>query len=436
MKFYNREKEIALLQKIENKSRNTAQMTFMLGRRRIGKTSLLVKATQDYTTLYFFVSKKSEPLLCKEFIDEIRNKLGVEIFGELKSFKDVFGYLMDLSTKQHFTLIVDEFQEFSSINSSIYSEMQNIWDSKKNQSSINLLLCGSVYSLMSKIFENSKEPLFGRATSRIHLKAFNINTLKEILSDFHPEYTKEDLLAFYLVTGGVAKYVEMLVEEACFTRHDIISSVFSENSLFIDEGKNVLIDEFGKDYGNYFSILSLIASSKTSRVEIESVLEINIGGFLNRLENDYGLIEKVKPIFSKPNSRSIKYQIKDNFLNFWFRFIYKHRSAVEIGNIEYIKNIVERDYNVYSGRILEKYFSEKMMQEGIYSNIGTYWEKGNKNEIDIVAVNDYEKRLVIAEVKRNKAKIKMNILQEKASSLIKNFNKYSIEYIPLSLDEM
>ena len=436
MKFYNREKEIASLYKIEKKSRSTAQMTFMIGRRRIGKTSLLIKATEDYKTLYFFVSKKSEALLCEEFTDEIKNKLGVDVYGELKSFKDVFGYLMDLSTKQHFTLIIDEFQEFNSINSSIYSEMQNIWDSKKNESSINLLLCGSVYSLMSKIFDNSKEPLFGRATGRIHLKAFNINTLKEILSDYYPQYSKEDLLAFYLVTGGVAKYVEMLVEEGSFTRDDIINDVFSDNSLFIDEGKNVLIDEFGKDYGNYFSILSLIASSKTSRSEMESVLEINIGGFLNRLENDYGLIEKVKPIFSKPNSRSIKYQIKDNFLNFWFRFIYKHRSAIEIGNLDYVKNIVERDYNVYSGRILEKYFTDKMMQEGIYSNIGTYWEKRNQNEIDIVAVNDYEKRLVITEVKRNKDKIRLSVLQEKASSLVKNFSKYSIEYIPLSLDEM
>lgn len=314
--------------------------------------------------------------------------------------------------------------------------MQNIWDSKKNESSINLLLCGSVYSLMSKIFENSKEPLFGRATGRIHLKAFNIDTLKEILSDYYPQYSKEDLLAFYLVTGGVAKYVEMLVEEACFTKNEILDDVFSDNSLFIDEGKNVLIDEFGKDYGNYFSILSLIASSKTSRSEMESVLEINIGGFLNRLESDYSLIEKVKPIFSKPNSRSIKYQIKDNFLNFWFRFIYKHRSAIEIGNLDYVKNIVERDYNVYSGRILEKYFTDKMMQEGKYSDIGTYWEKGNQNEIDIVAVNDYEKRLVLAEVKRNKDKIKISVLQEKSSSLINNFSKYSIEYIPLSLDDM
>ena len=60
----------------------------------------------------------------------------------------------------------------------------------------------------------------------------------------------------------------------------------------------------------------------------------------------------------------------------------------------------------------------------------------NKNEIDIVAVNEYEKRLVLAEVKRNKDKIKMNILQQKASFLVKNFSKYSIDYIPLSLDEM
>jgi len=436
MKFYNREKEIALLQKIEQKAKQSAQMTFMVGRRRIGKTSLLVKALEAENFIYFFVTKKNEALLCAEFIEEIKLRLPVELFGEFKTFKNVFGYLMELSKTVHFTLVIDEFQDFYSINPSIYSEIQQIWDSKKNNSKINLVFCGSIYSLMNRIFEHSKEPLFGRANQRIKLNEFDIETIKEILSDNNPNYSPEDLLAFYMLTGGVAKYVELLVEANAFTLNTILDEVFSENSIFLEEGKNVMIDEFGKDYGNYFSILSLIASSKTSRVEMESIMEMQIGGFLDRLEIDFGLINKVKPIFAKPNSRSVKYQIHDNFLNFWFRFIYKYRGAIEIGNLKYVKDIVIRDYTVFSGRVLEKYFANKLKIDGNYSAIGTYWEKGNKNEIDIVAINEINKVMVIVEVKRKADNINMDLLIRKSDKLTNQFNDFAIEYKGLSMDDM
>ena len=436
MKFYNREKELALLAKTETKSEQTAQMTFVVGRRRIGKTSLLVKASAPNTFIYFFVAKKNEGLLCSEFVEEVKQKLNVELFGTIKTFKELFGYLMELSKTLHFTLIIDEFQEFHSINPAVYSDMQHIWDSQKEESKINLILCGSVYSMMKKIFEQSKEPLFGRATQRIHVKALNIETLKEILKDHYPTYTSEDLLTFYMITGGVAKYVELLVEANAFTLEAILDEIFSDNSLFLDEGKNVLIDEFGKEYGNYFSILSLMASSKTSRVEMESILEMQIGGFLDRLEVDFGLISKVRSMFAKPGSRSVKYKINDNFLNFWFRFIYKYRSAIEIGNLKYVKEIVLRDYKVYSGRVLEKYFTDKMLAEENYSAIGTWWEKNNQNEIDIIALNENEKRLVIADVKRKAENINIKELKQKAETLAILFKDYTIEYQGLSMDNM
>ncbi|GHT33476.1 ATPase [Bacteroidia bacterium] len=437
LKFYDREKETVLLEKIEQKSLESAQMTFIVGRRRIGKTALLTHTFQGKPALYFFVEKKNEALLCEEFSNEIRNKLEVNIFGEMHSFKDVFGYLMELSQVRHFTLIIDEFQEFRNINSSIYSEMQNTWDSNKDKSKINLILCGSVYSLMKQIFENSKEPLFGRATARMHIKAFDIETIKGIIRDYRPHFSNEDLLAFYLFTGGVAKYVELLADAKAFTLKSIVNEIFSDNSLFLDEGKNVLIDEFGKDYGNYFSILSLIASSKTSRSEIESILNMNIGGFLDKLENEYGLITKVRPILSKPAGKNVKYRINDNFLNFWFRFIYKYRGAVETESFDYLKNIVSRDYKTYSGQILERYFREKIRKEENLSAIGAYWESGNQNEIDIVAINEYEKRAIIAEVKRNAEKINIITLQEKAKTLVsKQLLDYSIEYRGLSMEEM
>lgn len=435
-KFYNREKEIEQLTKIEQLSKKISQMTFVIGRRRIGKTALLKKAFTETTMLYFFVEKKNEALLCEEFIQEIQYKLHIKVYGEFRTFKSIFGYLMELSKTTNFTLIIDEFQDFHSVNSSIYSEIQNVWDANKDNSKINLILCGSIYSLMKRIFENAKEPLFGRATARIHVKAFDIKTIKTILNDYTSENNNENLLAFYLFTGGVAKYVEMLVHAGAFTLEDMVNEIFSENSLFLDEGKNVLIDEFGKEYGNYFSILSLIANSKTSRSEIESILHISIGGYLEKLENDYALITKVRPILAKPGTKNVKYKLNDNFLNFWFRFIYKYRGAVETESFDYLKELFLRDYTTYSGQILERYFKEKLTNEMTLSQIGSYWESGNQNEIDIVALNEYEKKAIIAEVKRNKDKIDLRVLEEKAQNLSKKLTGYTITYKGFSLDSM
>ncbi len=436
MRFYNREKELELLGRIETLSVNDAQMTVLIGRRRIGKTSLLRHFIADKPAVYLFLAKKSETLICAELTEAIKQSLGVELYGEYRQFKEVFRFLLDLSKKQHFTLILDEFQEFTSINPAVFSEMQNLWDVTKAESKMNLILCGSVYSMMNKIFENAKEPLFGRATNRIHLKPFTINTLKEILAENYTGFTNDDLLAFYLFTGGVARYVELLVSRKAFTLNDILNEIFSDNSILLDEGKNILVDEFGKEYSTYFSILTLIASSKTSRSEIESVLEMSVGGYLERLDVDFGLIRKVRPVLAKSGSRNLKYSISDNFLNFWFRFIYKYRSSIEIGNFDYVRSIVGRDYATFSGLILEKYFVEKMILSQKYSTIGTYWEKANQNEIDIVAINEMEKKALFAEVKRKKENINLNVLKEKSTKIAQSLPGYEISYQGFSIEDM
>jgi AAA+ ATPase superfamily predicted ATPase len=314
--------------------------------------------------------------------------------------------------------------------------MQNIWDAKKDASKINLILCGSVYSLMKQIFEQAKEPLFGRSTARLHVRPFSVLTLKEILRDNYPEYSNDDLLAFYMITGGVAKYVELLAVAKAFDLDSIINEICTDNSEFLDEGRNMLIDEFGKDYGNYFSILTLIASSKTSRTEIESIMEMQTGGFLDRLENDFGLITKVRPLFSKPGSRSVKYLINDNFLHFWFRFIYKYRGAIEMRNFAYVKDLIMREYTTYSGRMLERYFTAKLAESENLSAIGSWWEKGNQNEIDIVAVNEYEKYVIIAEVKRQAKNIDLSLLRKKAENLVNTLKGYRIEFKGFSITDM
>lgn len=435
MKFYDRVSEISALQNIEQESAESAQMVIMTGRRRIGKTTLLKNAFINIPFLYFFIAKKNEVLLCDEFSREINDKLGIPI-GNYFRFAELFRAIIQLSQRMNFTLVIDEFQEFRNINPSVFSDMQNIWDSAKVNSKINLILCGSIYSMMKQIFENSKEPLFGRATARMHVKHFDTQTIKKILSDYCPDYTNEDLLAFYIITGGVAKYIERLISKKAFDKKAILDTLFTEESFFLDEGRNVLIDEFGKDYGNYFSILSLIASSKNGRGEIESILNMDVGGYLERLEKEYNIIKRNRPFGAKEGSRSNKYKIEDNFLNFWFRFIYKYRSAVEIGNLDYVRNIVERDYETYSGIMLEKYFRTMMVESKEFSDIQGYWDSKGKNEIDIVAINEIEKRLVFCEVKRNRRRINLNELENKAKDIVSKYPEFTVEFKGLSLEDM
>ena len=179
MRFYNRQKELENLKDIESLSKKSSKMTVIVGRRRIGKTKLIQVAYPK--KVYLFVSKKNEALLCEEFISIIQNQLNIKILGSFTKFNELFEYMMNVSKTTSFTLVIDEFQEFLYINSSIYSDMQNIWDSYKDETEMNLVLSGSIYSLMKKIFEDKKEPLFGRANNKIHLKPFDVKTIKEIL---------------------------------------------------------------------------------------------------------------------------------------------------------------------------------------------------------------------------------------------------------------
>ena len=156
------------------------------------------------------------------------------------------------------------------------------------------------------------------------IKPFTPAVLKEIMAEYNPNYTSEDLLALYSFTGGVAKYVQLLVDAGATTKTKMLNHIIKADSVFLGEGKAILIEEFGKDYGVYFSILSAIARGKTLRSEIEQIVGREIGGYLTKLEKEYEVITKNQPIFEKSSTKNVRYTIEDNFFTFWFRFIYKY----------------------------------------------------------------------------------------------------------------
>lgn len=434
MKFYNRETEMEALRDIEAKSESYAQMTVITGRRRIGKTALIRRSFGEIPFLYFFVARKSEAMLCEELCGIVREVLNEDL-GDFSSFARLFGAIMNLSKRKNFTLVLDEFQNFHSANTSIFSDIQNLWDSNKDESRLNLVLCGSVYSMMTKIFDDAKEPLFGRATNRIHLKPFKTSTLKKILAENNPNYTSDDLLTLYMLTGGVAKYVEQLVMDKAFTHEAMIRSVFSFGSYFLSEGYEMLRDEFGKEYSNYFSVLQAIADGNTERGDIKNVTGIEPGGYLDKLEKTFNIVSRHRAYMQPEGTRSVKYFIRDNFLTFWFRFIHKYRSAIEIDNLDYVCDKVLADYNTFSGFILERYFRQQFAEKGCYNIVTNYW-KGGADEIDLIAVNEAEKHLVIAECKRQAKRIDLNTLQAKASEIVAKHRRWTIELKGLSLEDM
>lgn len=292
MRFFDRTEEIASLREIRRMSKDNAQFTVVTGRRRIGKTCLVWKAYEDEPILYFFVTRKAEGDLCDDYRVEIESKLGVPTMGRAEHFADVFEFLMKLSTERPITLFIDEFQEFFRVNKSVYSDMQRIWDMYSPKARMNLVVCGSIYSMMTKIFKDKKEPLYNRQTRFMNVRPFTPGVLKKILTEYNPGHIAEDLLALYSFTGGVAKYVQLLVDAGATTKSAMLDYIIHSDSIFLGEGKAILIEEFGKDYGVYFSILSAIARGKTSRSEIENVVGREIGGYLTKLEIEYEVIAK------------------------------------------------------------------------------------------------------------------------------------------------
>mgnify|MGYP002510723867 CR=1 FL=1 len=439
MRFFDRTEEIASLKEILELSKSNAQFTVVTGRRRIGKTSLVWKAYENEPILYFFVARKAESDLCADYIQEIENKLGIPTMGRAERFPEIFEYLMKLSIERPITLFIDEFQEFFKVNKSVYSDMQRIWDMYHTKAHINLIVCGSIFSMMTKIFKDKKEPLYNRQTRFMSIKPFTPAVLKEIMAEYNPNYTSEDLLALYSFTGGVAKYVQLLVDAGATTKTKMLNHIIKADSVFLGEGKAILIEEFGKDYGVYFSILSAIARGKTLRSEIEQIVGREIGGYLTKLEKEYEVITKNQPIFEKSSTKNVRYTIEDNFFTFWFRFIYKYNYMLEIENYDAVKTIINRDYETFSGKMLERYFKRVLMESKAYTRIGSWWDRKGENEIDLIAVNEIDKIAEIYEIKRNPKRYSEATMYEKQEYLLHNckeLNGMNISCAPLTLEDM
>lgn len=436
MEFIGRESEIALLRKLRARSSKQAQMTVLTGRRRVGKTTLLREALDDGTGLYVHlpITRQSEKTLCVELQAEVERVLGLGILGQSSSFRELFCILMEASLKRPFTLVLDEFQEFDRINSAVFSQVAALWDEYHVRSKMNLVVCGSINRLMNKIFFDDGEPLYGRNTASVRLRPFKVSLLKRILARHHPKYTADDLLSLWTVTGGVARYVDMMVGARALTRRKMLDEIFAQGSSYLEEGRTILAEEFGPDYGVYFTILAAIASGATTSAELKALVGAEVNGYLTKLERDYALVSKKIPLLEKETTKNCHYQIDDCFFRFWFRFVFKYRGLLELERYDQLRQIAARDFDVFSGYALERFFYWKFAEDATYTKMGAWWNRKGEEEIDLVCEDELNGTIDFFEIKRDVRRFDRDRLQQKIEAFYeKHPEKKSMKSVALGL---
>jgi AAA+ ATPase superfamily predicted ATPase len=405
MKFYNREQELKLL---ENISKNKGfKFVVIYGRRRIGKTRLVREFLKDKDPVYIFVPRYKTKEI---FLEEVARDLGIPRFSTVY---DLIKFLFE--TRKY--VFFDEFQNFYYMDKGIYSDFQQLIDEyKSKEKDINVFISGSSFSLMKKIFVDYTHPLYGRADILLKLPPFDLKTVWTILQDKNIE-NKEKLIRYYAVFGGIPKYYEFLEMPEASSFFELAGTLFFNNRmpLLKEEGRTVLVSEFGGEYRTYFSILEAIAGGRNTVAEIADVFggkNNTVSRYLDILRKDYELVVRKTPIIDDPRrSKSGIYSIKDPFLKFWFAYVKRYESYYEQDRTDELVRLFNETFDSFVGFAFEDmvkgFLEEKTYLLPVtFDKIGRQWgrikgaPKGkNTYEIDIAALNEVTKEILFLECK-------------------------------------
>ncbi len=341
--FLNRVDELSVLEKEFVK--NGSAFTVIYGRRRVGKTALISEFIKNKTHIYFyatemplnrqldFLKEQCADMLKKEYLRNI----------SFNSFEQFFLFLADSMPNEKLVFVIDEFQELCKLDTSFSSMLQKVWDTKLKNLNIYLILCGSVISMMYSEVLNYNAPLYGRRTSNIKLAPLMFHHI----SAFTGVDDLETQMMIYASFGTVPKYLEMYDKNAGFIEN-IKENILNKNSYLYQEIRFLLKDEIA-DHTTYFRILEIIANGETKIGAIASKVGMptpHLSRYMQKLI-DLELIEKEIPVTEKEpiKSKLGRYRIKDNFLAFWFYFVYRNYSYLEIGNIDHVVSEIESNFN-------------------------------------------------------------------------------------------
>lgn len=444
-RFYGREKELRLLKELalDVQEKGISRFVVLTGRRRIGKTRLILEAfpsSDSMPRIYLFVASQLAESNLRDLNREIQEALNLPFPLAIQSYKDALRLIFKEAEKRPICLVLDEFQNFEAVDPTVFDSLQELWDRNHVKSKILLITCGSIASSMRKIFEDGKAPLFARENAFIRLDPFDIGLLKRIFSDYKSDFSGEDLLALYALTGGVAQYVQTLLTSGATTLDAMLKHSLLFSSGFTAEAQLMIAAEFKANAAHMNEILMAISQGKNKRTELTSLFDFNISGHLSQLENLYGLIERTEPVAENGAKRKrIRYELGDALLDFWYTFCLPNLKMLQAPNTTALCREIQARYPTWAGRVLERLYRHYFRTLGLFTAVGPWWDKKGNHEIDLVALNKTTKEIVFAEVKLNSEKIHLEELKEKSEAFFSynpQFASFKRSYLALSTKEL
>lgn len=438
-KFIDREDELATL---ENEYRRKGSaLVILYGRRRVGKTTLISEFIKDKNALFFLASEESETQNQLAFKERAAEFIHSELLAnaDVKNWELLFKAIMETPFEKKPIIVIDEFQYIGKSNPAFPSIFQRIWEEILKDKDVMVILCGSLISMMESQTLAYDSPLYGRRTAQIRLTQIPFRYYPA----FFPDKSRREQIELYAVTGGVPKYIEIFSESP-----DIYTAIgyniLNRSSYLYDE-PNFLLQQEVTEVGSYFSVIRAIATGRSKLSAIASVLEVkqtNLSKYLKTLI-DLDILEREVPVTvdNPEKSKMGLYKIKDNYLRFWFAFVYPNRSYIESGHREIVLNKIRNSF--ISGQVAYVYEDvcrEQMWTlsaEGVwpfqFSKIGRWWDA--HNEIDVVALDPEGGNLILGECKFWRDPVGVNVLralEEKASNVVWKKNNRQVWYILFS----
>jgi len=390
--FKNRKNELEIMQKCLNSNKFEFMLTY--GRRRVGKTELHLYATNDINKIYYLARKAQN---AKKFKAQC-----VSVIPEAKNIIPEYEALFEFIKEKVDVVIIDEFPEMVKEDNDVLNTFQYIVDIVLKDSKLKLFLLGSSISVMKSEVLSTPSPLYGRKTISLHLKPFTFHILKE----FFPNTTLEEIIQIYGFTGGIPYYLNRIKTPFW----DWLETEIQQQTFIRDEAEFLLRFEFFNS-GRYFSILEAIAFGKNQLNQISQYTNIPVTSlpqYLNSLEEVHFITREI-PITERITSKRGRYTLSDNFLRFYFRFIYPNlesldRMIMDVGNIKV-------NYPQYMGTIFEKAVLQFLVtfRENLgdiithgkdflkFTKIGRWWWREAK--VDLVAFNPETDKAILVECK-------------------------------------
>lgn len=402
-RFVDREQEMETLQ--NEYTRKGSALVILYGRRRVGKTTLISEFIRDKRALFFLASEESETQNRNVFKEKAAEFVDSDLLrsAEVRSWDVLFRAIMDTPFDCKPVIVLDEFQYLGRANPAFPSVFQRIWEEILKDREVMVILCGSLISMMESQTLAYNSPLYGRRTAQIRLNQIPF----AYYHDFFPDKNRRELIEMYAVTGGVPKYIELFSENGdIYTA--IRKCVLNRSGYLYDEPYFLLQQEVS-EIGTYFSIIRVIAAGNAKLSAIAAVLETKATGLTRYLKTliDLDILEREVPITEESPDKSKKgqYRIKDNYLRFWFRFIYPDRSLIESGQSDIVMRKIHRSLvKNHIAFVYEDVCRQRMWDlngEGVwpfcFSRLGRYWDADN--EIDIVALDPDGDNIILGECK-------------------------------------